>query len=114
MGEIQFLIRVVIKNAGEIDTLCGEFDLTFQKASCFPKILNGDNEQPLNDCSFRSIFGRDKNSRFAIGLGPQRNGKNSFHRAHGTRERQFAHHDKVVELVGLDLFAGGEHCDRDR
>ena len=28
-------------------------------------------------------------------------------------ERQFADHDEVVQLVGFDLFAGGQHADGD-
>src|ERR1041385_5463283 len=32
---------------------------------------------------------------------------------HGTGQRELADDDKIMGLVGLDLFAGGEHADGD-
>ena len=40
-------------------------------------------------------------------------GQHAFARAHRAGQREFADDDKVVELVGFDLFAGGQHADGD-
>ena len=40
-------------------------------------------------------------------------GSTPLHRTHRAGQRQFADHDEIVELVGFDLFAGGQHADGD-
>src|SRR6266404_8479840 len=40
-------------------------------------------------------------------------GQDAFDGTDGSGEGEFTDHGEVVELVGLDLFAGGEHADGD-
>ena len=39
--------------------------------------------------------------------------QDAFDGPDGAGEREFADHDEIVELIGSNLFAGGEHADGD-
>jgi hypothetical protein len=77
------------------------------------QILNRDDLQAGDDGGFGGVFRRNEHADFAFGLGAQRDRQNAFARTHRAGQREFADDDEIVELVGFDLFAGGQHADGD-
>ena len=75
--------------------------------------MHRDDLQPFDDGGFGGVFRRHEHADFAVGACAQRNGQHSFARTHRAGQREFADDDEVVELVGFDLFAGGQHADGD-
>ena len=69
--------------------------------------------QTGDDRSFGRIFGRHENAGFPGRPGPQGNRQDAFDRAHPAGQGQFADDDEIIQLIRFDLFAGGEHAQRD-
>ena len=69
--------------------------------------------QPCNDRGFGGVFDRDKETDFAAGARLKSDGQDAFDRTDGAGEGEFADDDEVLELVGGELFAGGEHAEGD-
>ena len=88
-----------------------DFDFAFEKLRGLAEILHRDDLQSRDHRRFRRIFHRHQQAGFAVGLRAQGNRQNAFARTHRTGEGEFADDDEMIELVGLDLFTGGEHAD---
>src|SRR5687767_4267398 len=101
------------EDRSKIDVLGADLDFAFEEPGGFAEILNGNDEKALDYGGFGRVFRWDEYAGFAFRFRTQRDGKNSFHRTHRAGERQFADHDKVIELIGFNLFAGREHRDGD-
>ena len=69
--------------------------------------------KPFDHGGFGGVFRRHEHARLALGSRAQGDGQHAFHRTHRAGEREFADHDEVIELIGFELFAGGEHADGD-
>ena len=48
-----------------------------------------------------------------LGPRPPRDGQHTLDRTHRAGQRQFARHDKIIQLIGLQLLARGQHPDGD-
>ena len=97
-----------------MSTLVGRnFDFAFEKTGRLAQILDRDDLQPVNNGRFSGIFRRHEHAGFAVGPRAQRDGQNAFARTHRAGQREFADDDEIVELIGFDLFAGGQHAERD-
>ena len=75
--------------------------------------MNRDDLQAGDHGGFGGIFRRNQHAGFAVRPRAQGDRQNALARAHRAGQRQFADDDKIVELVGFDLFAGGQHAERD-
>ena len=75
--------------------------------------MDGNDLQALHDGGLGGVFRRNQHPHLAIRLGAQRDRQYALARAHGAGEREFADDDKIVELVGFELFARGEHAEGD-
>ena len=113
LGKVQVVVVRLIEDFGNVHLRRRNFYFTFEKARGFTQILNGDDLQPFHDGSFGGVFRRNKHADPAVGARAQGDGQNALARTHRAGEREFPHDDKIVELVGFDLFPGGEHAQRD-
>jgi hypothetical protein len=113
-GEIELVVVMIVEQRAEIHFRRRDFGLAFEKAGGLAQVMDRDHLQSADDACFRGIFRRDENAGLALRAGAERDGQDAFDGAHGAGEGQFANHDKVFELIGLDLFAGGDHADGDR
>ena len=75
--------------------------------------MNRDDLQAGNDGGFGGIFRRHQHADLAVGPRAQGDRQNAFARPHRAGQREFADDDEIVELIGFDLFAGGQHAERD-
>ena len=98
---------------GDVHLGRGDFGFAFEEAGGFAQVVDRDDLQAGDHRRFGGVFRRDQHADLAFCPRAQGNGQHAFDRAHAAVERQLAHHDEIVELVGLDLFAGGDHADGD-
>ena len=69
--------------------------------------------RPATTAASAAFSGGHEHADLALRLGAQRDGQHALARPHRAGEREFADHDEIVELVGFDLFARGQHADGD-
>ena len=74
--------------------------------------MDRDDLQAGNDGGFGGIFRRNEHADFAVRPRAKGDGQNALARAHRAGQREFADDDEIVELIGFDLFAGGQHAQR--
>ena len=79
----------------------------------FAQILNRNDLQTGNDGGFGGVFRRNQHADLAVGPRAKGHRQNALARTHRAGQREFADDDKIVELVGFDLFAGRQHPQRD-
>ena len=103
----------MVEYFGDVHLRRRDFDFTFEKTCGFAQILNGNDLQTFHDGGFGGVFRRDQHAHLAVGARAQGDRQNALARTHRAGQREFAHDDEIVELVGFDLFAGGEHAQRD-
>src|SRR5205814_6723097 len=90
-----------------------DFNFAFEELRGFAQILDRNNLEAGDHGGFGGVIDGNEHADFAISFGAQGDGQNAFAGAHGAGEGEFADDDEVIELVGFDLFAGGEHADGD-
>ncbi len=112
LGEIQVVLLRLVEYLGGVHLGGRDFDFTFQKTRRFAKILNRDDLQPFDNGGFSGVFRRHEHADHAVGAGAQGDRQHALARTHRAGQGEFAHDDEIVELVGLDLFAGGQHAER--
>ena len=113
LGEIQVVVVRLVENFGDVHLRRRDFDFAFEKAGGLAQILHRNDLQALDDRGLGGVFRRHKHADLAFGLGAQRDRQNALARTHRAGQREFAHDDEIVKLVGFDLFAGGQHADGD-
>ena len=101
----------MVKDVGDVNLRRRDFCFALQKTGRLTQIPHGDYAEAGNYRRFGGVFGRHQHARLAFLTGTQGDGQDAFDRADRAIERQFAHHDKILELIGFDLFAGGGHPD---
>lgn len=111
VGEIGIVIRWLVEDAGEIDAGGAELQFTFEKGDGFAEVPDGKGLDFLDDGRFGRVFGGDQEADLAALAGLERDGERTAHRANGAGQGEFADHDEVIELIGGELFAGGENAD---
>ena len=107
--EINLLFVVAVEDPGDIDDGRGYLQLAFEETHGLAQVLNGDYLEAGNDGRLGGVLGRDEDAALALFPGREGNRQDAFDGTHGAGQRQFADHDVVVQLVGLQLFAGGDH-----
>jgi hypothetical protein len=110
-GEVDFVLVGLIENGFEIDLGGGDFEFAFQEAGSFAEVADRDDVESFDDGGFGGIFLRDQESSLAVLAGLPRDGEDAIDRADGPGEGEFADHGEVVQLAGVELFAGGQHAD---
>jgi hypothetical protein len=113
-GEIIFVVVGVREDFFDVHLGRRQADFAFQKLRGLAKILHGDDLQSGDHSRLGGVFGGHERADFSIRLRLERDGQNAFHRTHAAGQREFTDDDKIIELVGLDLFAGGQHSNRNR
>ena len=113
-GEIVFLAGFVREKFFQIHLRRRDADFAFEKLRGLAEILHRNDIQAGHHGGLGGVFGGNQNPNFPVRLRLERNRQNAFATPHAAGEREFADDDKIVELVGFDLFAGGEHSDRNR
>ena len=113
LGKIQIVVVYLIEDFGNVHLGRSDFVFAFQKTGGLAQILNRDDLQALDDRGLRGVFRRNEHADPAVRAGAQGHRQHALARTHRAGQRQFAHDDEIVELVGFDLFAGGQHADGD-
>jgi hypothetical protein len=113
LGKIYFVIGDVLKEFFNVHFGGRDFDFAFEERSGFAQVLDGNDAQTFHDGRFSGVIGGDEEAGLAIGAGAKGDRQDAFDGTDGSGKGEFANHGKVVELVGLDLFAGGEDADGD-
>ena len=114
LGEIQVVVVYLVENFGNVHLRRRNLDFAFEKTRRLAEILHRDNLQAGNDGGFGGIFRRNEHPGLAVRPRAEGDGQNAFGRAHRAGQREFTDDDEIVELIGFELFAGGQHAQRNR
>jgi hypothetical protein len=85
----------------------------FEKGDGLAQVADRDDLEALDSGGFGGVVGGDEDAHFAIGLGAEGDGEHAFDGADSAGQGEFADHDEVIELIGAELFAGGEDANGD-
>ena len=112
-GEVEIVVGAVGEQITKIDAQRVDVGFAFKKRNGLAEVADGDDLEALDGGGFGGVVGGDQDAHFAIGLGAERDGEHAFDGTHSAGQAEFTDHDEVIELIGEELFAGGQNANGD-
>ena len=82
LGEIHFVVVVVVEDLGDVHLGRRDLDLAFEKADGLAQVLHRDDLQAGDHGGLGGVFRRDQDAGLALRPRAQRDGQHAFDRPH--------------------------------